>query len=807
MAEYAHVAIPIPYSKPFTYRIPEKFESVVKVGSRVVVPLLRGGRIGFVVKLLDIPDYDSPKPIWDVVDNTPLFDESILSLYQEVAEEYFCSLGEVIKAAIPSGTQVGLRKKITLLKLPDQKFDKITDRILQVLKDESCLYLTSLQKKVNKSYINYYLNLLEEEGIIRTEVEFEKKIKPKTKRYLRLKENTDNFLSRLKEEGERLKSVKQKEIISYFLKEPDREVGYTLLGKLFGYSVVRALIDKGYLGDYEEGIYRDVEKGWLEEELKSVVLTKAQQGALKMLNDSLKGNEGDVILLHGVSASGKTRIYMQAAEDALRLGKGVLILVPEISLTPQVWGRFKSKFGDQVAVLHSQLSMGQRYDNWRQLRKGERSIALGVRSAVFAPVKNLGLIVVDEEQDSSYKQDEPSPSYHARDVAIMRAKLEKATVVLGSATPSMESYYKARQGEYKLFEMPLRVTGGTLPQIKLIDLREERKKKNFTSFSYYLRDKFSEQSERGQQTILLLNRRGYASYLQCPECGYIAQCPDCDIQMTYHINDLKLRCHYCGHEEPAPDVCPRCQSTKIRYKGRGTQRIEQDLLDYFGDERIIRMDQDVTAGGRSAAELLDDFSGSPGTVLVGTQMIAKGLDFPGVTLVGVINADIGLSLPDFRSAERIFQLLMQVSGRAGRGKEPGEVVIQTYNPNSYALELALRHDYKAFFEKELMLRKEKSYPPFTRMLLITAVGDKKDSVVTRITALARDLKEVTNDMSGIEIMGPAPAPFERIKGKFRWQLIIKGNCLKGIYPILKVLVRGVKKGVRLNVNVDPYNIL
>ncbi|MBN2543367.1 primosomal protein N' [bacterium] len=807
MDRYAHVALPIPFSKPFTYKIPEKFAEKVEIGSRVVVPVRRGGRVGFVVDIMDVPDYGYPKSIWDVLDAAPLFDEEALGLYRWIAEEYLTSIGEVIKAAVPTGTSVGIKKKVKLKALPEKKYDGIAAKIVKALETHGDLYLTELQKHVNKKYISYYLNNLESDGVIEFEIEYKRRVKPKTNRVISLCSTDSTFLKGLEDSVKDLRSKKQKEIIQHFLEDPEKRVSYTIIGKLYGYSVLKALMDKKILRDDEEEVFREGKKGWLEEELKDVELTKEQKNVLVRVSDCIDRELNSTILLHGVSASGKTRIYLEAAEKALRAGKGVLVLVPEISLTPQVWGRFKAKFGDKVGVLHSKLSPGERYDNWRRLRDGDLKIALGVRSAVFVPVKNLGLIIVDEEQDGSYKQDEPQPCYHAREVAIQRARRDNAVIVLGSATPSIESYHKALKGEYELYELPGRVTGGELPNINVVDLKDERKRKNFSSFSMLLKDKFVEQIEEGNQSMILLNRRGYASFLQCPDCGMIMNCTECEVPMTYHLNDYKLRCHYCGMEKDAPNECPECGSEKIRYKGRGTQRIEEDLLKYFDEEKIIRMDQDVTTGGREHADILTEFSSNKGTVLVGTQMIAKGLDFPEVTLVGVINADIGLSMPDFRAQERIFQLLMQVAGRAGRGTKKGEVVIQTYNPENPAVDYAIRHDYTGFYEQEIRQREPMGYPPFGRMVMVTASGDSRNSVITRITNLANDLKEALDETRDLRILGPAPAPFERLKGKYRWQLLIKGEDLKRAYPILKVLLRKGRGKVRVAVNVDPYTML
>ena len=548
-------------------------------------------------------------------------------------------------------------------------------------------------------------------------------------------------------------------------------------------------------------------------------LNAEQTSALGRVLASMDAREPTpgTFLLHGVTGSGKTEIYLQAIAHALKSGKGAIVLVPEISLTPQTVERFKARFSSGelktlVAVLHSHLSAGERHDEWQKIRQQRARIVIGARSAIFAPVENLGLIIVDEEHEHSYKQEE-SPRYHARDCAVMRGQLEKAVVVLGSATPSMESFYNARSGKYALLEMPTRVDDQKMPLVRVVDMRmEARKEKQGTPiFSQVLRDRIQIRLDRGEQTILFLNRRGYASSLQCPKCGFVAGCPNCSLSLTYHRHNQKLLCHLCGYSAAAPAVCPEknCANPAIRYSGVGTERVEETLPKLFPHARIARMDSDSLKRKDDFRRILGDFRTGKIDILLGTQMIAKGLHFPNVTLVGIIYADLALHMPDFRAGERTFQLLTQVSGRAGRGDIEGEVVVQAFTPFHPAIQYARKHDYEGFYDQEIEFRQQLSYPPFARIAMLTLRGRNEEKVSLCAEYLRKELDKSLPPLGEFLIAGPAPAPLLKAENYFRYQIMLRGKNMSKLSRHLATLNQTTKmpEDITLITDIDPMNLV
>lgn len=527
-------------------------------------------------------------------------------------------------------------------------------------------------------------------------------------------------------------------------------------------------------------------------------LTSQQERAIETL-EALPG--GGVGLLWGITGSGKTEVYLNLIEETLKRGQTAITLVPEIALTPQMVSRFRSRFGSQVAVLHSQLSEGERRDEWELVRTGEAQVALGPRSALFAPTENLGLIIIDEEHEPSYKQ-ESSPRYRARDVAIKRGQLAGAKVVLGSATPSLESFYQAQAGEFQLVALTERPTGQDLPAIQLVDMRAELAEDNRSMFSLPLQEALVGSLARGEQAILFLNRRGFNTAVLCRECGQAVTCPDCNLALTYHFRQQQLRCHYCGYHRLSPKICPTCGSAKIRHFGTGTEKVEAELERLFPGVKISRMDVDTTGKKGSHEEILSAFRSGESQILIGTQMVAKGLDFPNVTMVGVVMADLTLNLPDFRASERTFQLLTQVAGRAGRGERPGEVLIQSYLPEHYSIQAAAKHDYLSFYQQELPFRRRQNYPPFVRLVNITVSGPEKQ-VALRVAQTLRA------ELSG-NCQGPLPAPFPYLRGQWRYRILarfpqgeaIPGNWLKALSEL-----NYTSSGVKVSVDVDPISML
>jgi primosomal protein N' (replication factor Y) len=534
-----------------------------------------------------------------------------------------------------------------------------------------------------------------------------------------------------------------------------------------------------------------------------------QQAALKAIHEEIAAEKPRVVLLHGVTGSGKTEVYLQAIARVLASGKSALVLVPEIALTPQTVEHFRARFIGQkvgVAVLHSHLSSGERHDQWQHIRAGRARIVIGARSAVFAPLDDLGIIVVDEEHEHSYKQEE-SPHYHARDVAVMRGHLERVAVVLGSATPSLESYHHAKEGKYRLVELLQRVEEGRMPVTHVLDIRAAKKGDPPVLVAPRLIEAIQARIDRHEQAIIFLNRRGYSSSLQCPQCGYVEMCPNCSVALTFHRRAEKLRCHLCDFSSAVPHACPQCGFAPYKYSGSGTEKVEHALVEAFPKARIERMDSDNMRGKDAYARTLGDFAEGKIDILVGTQMIAKGLHFPRVTCVGVINADLALQIPDFRASERVFQLLMQVSGRSGRGQVRGEVFVQTRVPFHPAIQFARHHDYTGFVEQELEFRRSLHYPPYERFILVTARGRSEEKTLFVIENLAKEMERL--DLPETEITGPAPAPIARIEERYRFQVFLRTRRIMAVTPRLRPLFmdRAWPDDVRVTLDVDPVDLL
>lgn len=575
---------------------------------------------------------------------------------------------------------------------------------------------------------------------------------------------------------------------------------------------IKVALEKGWIAAGESVRRRDPFGGEAAERQAPPVLTPEQAQALASIEQELLAPElfRQPVLIHGVTGSGKTELYLRAIAAVREQGKQAICLVPEIALTPQMIGRFRARFGTAVAVLHSALSAGEKFDEWQRIRRGEVSIVVGARSAIFAPFDNVGLIIIDEEHEQSYKQDSPAPCYHAREVAEERCRLEGALLVLGSATPALESFHKARTGQYRLVSMLHRVDIRPMPTVALVDMREELRNGNKSIFSRALQEALDQTLAAGEQAILFLNRRGYNTFIMCRSCGEAVTCPNCSVAMTYHIGDNHLACHYCDHVTRVPTVCPNCNSKQIRHMGAGTERVEEELHKLYPRIRAARMDVDTTRRKGSHATILKAFGDRKVDVLVGTQMIAKGLDFPEVTLVGVVLADTSLNLPDFRAAERTFGLVTQVAGRAGRGLKPGRVLVQTYQPDHYSLLAAREHDYEGFYAQEVGFRRQLDYPPFAHLIHMVVSGEDEAKVI----ATAQSIGQLLHDgrFSG-EVLGPAPAPLARLRGQFRHHLVLKGKDLVAMAAEVRACFAAAggtwrkSKDIRLSVDVGPASIL
>ena len=546
------------------------------------------------------------------------------------------------------------------------------------------------------------------------------------------------------------------------------------------------------------------------EKSQKLEFTKEQEESYKKIETAINSNKDIEFLLFGVTGSGKTEIYLQAIEKVIKTGKTSIMLVPEISLTPQMVDRFVSRFGqEKIAVIHSKLSIGERYDAWNRIAKNEVNIVIGARSAIFAPIKNVGIVIIDEEHDTSY-QSEGSPRYDAKDIARYIAKENSCPLVLGSATPSLESYKKAKEGKIELLELKKRANNSLLPNIEIVDLREELANGNRSMISEKLKEEIQKNIENKEQTILFLNRRGYSTFVMCRDCGYTIKCKNCNITMTYHLKEDKLKCHYCGHEEKRVNLCPECGSTNIRYFGTGTQKLEQEINKIFPNASTIRMDIDTVSKKNSHEEILNKFKNENIDILIGTQMVVKGHHFPNVTLVGVIAADSSLNIEDFRANERTFQILTQVAGRAGREKKEGRVLIQTYNPDSLAIEYAKMQDYKSFYESEIQIRKQLKYPPFCDIIVFEFSGENEQNTINQAKKIHKYLKEkIINERIGVILYSPVPAPINKIKNKYRYRMIIKCLYNNEINKLLQETIQNneLKKDVRQIIQINPNNMM
>ncbi len=577
----------------------------------------------------------------------------------------------------------------------------------------------------------------------------------------------------------------------------------------FSYAVINGLVEREVAEIREEVVDRDPFADTPPTTGPLPPLTPAQRAALDPLLDAAAG-DGGTFLLRGVTGSGKTRVYVELLREVVgRQGRGAIVLVPEIALTPQTVDRFRSRFGDDVAVLHSALSEGERYDAWRMLRSGERRIAVGARSAVFAPVRDLGALVVDEEHEGSYKQGE-APRYHAREVAIVRARMVEGVCVLGSATPALESWANAQRGKFRLLELPERVEGRPLPAVEVVDLRTAPRSGSRV-LTTPLVTAIAGRLEREEQTILLLNRRGYASFVQCRDCGHVWQCRRCNVSLTYHRTRRRLICHYCFHEERTPSRCEECGAEQLSFRGLGTEQVERIVTETFPAARVARMDVDTTSGKWAHHEILGRVERREVDILLGTQMIAKGLDFPSVTLVGVINADVGMNLPDFRAGERTFQLLTQVAGRAGRGERPGEVLVQTALPYHYVVQRALEHDYLGFAAREMEERRGPDYPPHTRLANVVVSGSDEVRVQEAAESLAAWTGRTLRRMQApVSLLGPAPCAIDKIRERWRWHFLLRSRSARALGAACRALYteHGTGSGnIRVTVDRDPVALL
>jgi len=789
---YAEVSVnsPVAQRRTFSYAIPSGLN--ISVGQAVWVPF--GAKLlqGIVLELSDYPSVEETREIAGVIEPTPVLSPSHVLLARWISEYYLSPLFDAVALMLPPGFR---RKVITFITSPETPSEYDTSsltrdqrQVLELFKKQGKVSLRELEKALGKKRAQTIVSQMVGRGLAVRSYELERvKVKPKKVRYLHLKVGADEArreVARLREQG---KASRQTSLLE-FLSQSAQPVPVTEARRETGCSasVIEALVGRGLVELQEIEVRREPISYRGITPSEPLTLTIAQKSAFESIKSSLLQGTRDyasptVFLLHGVTGSGKTEVYLQALAEVVKLGKRGIVLVPEIALTPQTIERFASRFPHKVAVLHSRLSLGEQFDEWQRIRNGEFDVVIGPRSAIFAPQPDLGLIVIDEEYEWTYKQHDKSPRYHTRAVAVKLAELTGAVVVLGSATPDVETFYHAQRGDYHLLQLPERVTpseGSSLPRVEIVDLREELKAGNRSLFSRSLSQATAEALAKEEQVILFLNRRGTATFVQCRSCGLVLRCRRCEVALTYHYDEDVLVCHQCNYRMPVPQICPRCLSRRIKFLGIGTQKLEQEAGYAFSRARLLRWDSDVTQRGKhSHGEILSRFQSHQADILIGTQMIAKGLDLPLVTLVGVVSADTSLNLPDFRAGERTFQLLSQVAGRAGRGTLGGQVIIQTYSPENYAIQAAAKHDYTSFYEQEITYRRQLHNPPFSRLVCLV-YSHTNDALCQREAERMKRLLVEERDSRGIadlSLIGPAPAFIHRLRGRFRWQLILRGS--------------------------------
>lgn len=794
-----------PVDRPFDYLIPEALKSSVIPGMRVTVPFGRTKRLGFVTALKETSELPKLKKIDQVIDPIPVLTGELLDLGRWLADAALCLTVSAYQVMLPAVMKANYTKTVDL-KNQEQLSEKYPSLVPLFSSGKSADWDELVaHHPADLRQIRLAIN----EDILTVNPQVHNQAKAKKIMAASAEASKEELAAAAASCDGR--SGRQKEALQFFI---DNNAGerFPVTDLIRNHHLTRqslsTLAQKGLLKIETVEQLRDPYSGSVEQKTKPLPLTDEQAKAIRPIICSVENNQDQIFLCHGVTGSGKTEIYLQAIERVIELGKQAIVLVPEISLTPQMVHRFKARFGDEVAVMHSALSRGEKYDEWRKIREGKVNVAVGARSAVFAPFENLGLIIIDEEHETSYKQ-EDNPRYHARDVAIRRGKINGCPVVLGSATPSLESYARAKKKVYTLLTLKERFNHHPMPPVKVIDMREEMRDGNHSMFSKELFEKITDRLNKHEQTVLFLNRRGYSTFVMCRSCGTVIKCPHCDISLTYHRASHMLKCHYCGFEMRSPDTCPACGSDSMRYFGSGTQKVEAELNRLLPEARVIRMDVDTTRQKGGHEKLLRQFGGHQADILLGTQMIAKGLDFPEVTLVGVLAADSMLHLPDFRASEKTFQLLTQVSGRAGRHELPGEVIIQSYTPEHYAIIDAAGHDYERFFSQEMQIRHRHGYPPFYYLALINVTHPEAAVAADAAGRIASILKK--NLSSAAHVLGPVVPSVARIKDRYRFQCMVKYKREPELIPLLGKIERHFqetgKDSLQLSIDMNPVALM
>ncbi|MFC3928340.1 primosomal protein N' [Streptococcus caprae] len=798
MTKLAQIIVDVPLmqtDKPFSYRIPEDLIELTQVGSRVHVPFGRGNRLlqGFVVAIAEqenLVETTELKDIQEVLDLEPVLNSEQIALADEMRKTVFSYKISLLRSMIPS--------------LLNSNYDKLLEAVegtpqdirQNLLGDKPSISFSNLSDQDQR-----LAQRLVKQGLLKLTYLAQDKKTQKTEKWYRVNQ------ARLAE-LEVPARAKKREALKEFLDQQTEGGRYKELLEDYSREQIAFFVEQGGLEIYEVVVNRS--DAYFDQVEKTEFLSlNAQQAEVVERITSRIGQASVPFLLEGITGSGKTEVYLHIIDRVLKEGKTAIVLVPEISLTPQMTNRFISRFGDQVAIMHSGLSDGEKYDEWCKIKSGQAKVVVGARSAIFAPLENIGAIIIDEEHEATYKQ-ESNPRYHARDVALLRAKHHQAVLVLGSATPSIESRARASKGVYEFLELSQRANPqAKIPEVEILDFRDYIGQQELSNYTPLLLDKIKDRLAKGEQVVLMLNRRGFSSFIMCRECSYVDQCPNCDISLTLHMDTKSMNCHYCGYQKGIPRTCPNCQSASIRYYGTGTQKAYDELQEALPEARILRMDVDTTRKKGAHEAILAKFGAHEADILLGTQMIAKGLDFPNVTLVGVLNADTSLNLPDFRASERTFQLLTQVAGRAGRADKPGEVLIQTYNPNHYAIQLAKRQDYEAFYKHEMAVRRQLNYPPYFYTVGLTLSHKDEEFVIQKSYEILRFLKEHLSDK--VQILGPTPKPIARTHKLYHYQLILKyrfeDQLEATLNAILDLTQEPANKDLRLIIDHEPQNVM
>lgn len=836
---FANVAFPIAVNRLFTYSVPKHLDSVLQPGVRVLASFHRDNQEGVVVERTDETDLSSDKikNISDCLDDVPTYSTEMLELTKWMADYYLSSWGNALFCAVPAAVRNKKQQLIQLQTDYTPPTGKVQKQIVDLLKSEGELSPNQIVRRIGVSNSNLRpkITALREKGVVDIVVTHKPKattqyttvatlalppddIKSEIDKLTHDDDGYGNKSAGTKNKSPHAASLKHAEILQNLLDE-SKPLPVTELTKRFrtSQSLLRTLERRGLIKISRASSVRNPLSCQPVTPTNPITLNTAQSAAHTEILNQIESNDTPkpTFLLHGVTGSGKTEVYMQTIAPILEKGKSVIVLVPEISLTPQTASRFVGRFGERVAVLHSSLSEGERYDQWHRIQNGDATIVIGPRSAVFAPVNDLGLLIIDEEHSDSYKS-ETAPRYHAREVAEKRAQLANCALLLGSATPSLESYYNADKGSYKLLNLPKRVMDRKMPNVHIVDMRNELKLGNRTIFSELLRNAIAERLENRQQIILFLNRRGHSTYVFCRTCGYVEKCTNCSISLTFHFETKKLVCHHCGHNRDTHPSCPECNSSAIDYFGRkgfGTETVEQEVIKSFPNANVKRFDADTTARKDAHQQILQAFQQHEIDILIGTQMVSKGLDFPKVTLVGVIVADTALNLPDFRASEQTFSLLTQVAGRSGRAEAEGEVIVQTYIPDHYCILASQNHDYINFYEQEIESRRTLQYPPFSHVATLLLRGKEEKEVIDTAHTVNNHLQIwKTDKYPEVDILGPAPAPLSKIEGKFRWHFLLRSENVEKICELLQLLTHDPPPQIKSNaieyvIDIDPSNTL